>query len=246
MTEDRHTGGPGRFPLGLTLATAIAFAILVALGVWQLERLTWKEDLLAHVAALQSARPQPVGPVLDALAQGRDVGFTRVQVSCPGLATAPFLELYGLREGQAGSRLVSACEVESARYRTVLVDRGFVGDDISARPAIDASDRTPVELTGVLRNPEKGSFVTPPNRADTNRWFSRDVAAMAAALKAPQPAPVFLMAETSSNPQWKALVPAPLPAEIPNRHFAYALTWFGLAGALAAVYAAVLLGRRKT
>jgi surfeit locus 1 family protein len=232
------------FPVGLTVATAIALAILMALGVWQLQRLKWKEGLLAQVAALQTAAPRPLGPVLDALAKGRDVGFTRVTVTCPGLAAAPYLELYGLREGQAGARLVSACEVESARYRSILVDRGFVADTISARPPVDAAARAPVALVGVLRVPDKASFATPKNRP--NHWFSRDVPAMARALDAPQPAPVFLMAETSSNPQWKALVPAPLPAEIPNRHLEYALTWFGLAGALACVYAAMLFRRMKS
>ncbi|MET0273073.1 MAG: SURF1 family cytochrome oxidase biogenesis protein [Phenylobacterium sp.] len=235
-----------RFPIGLTIAAAIALAVLIALGVWQLERLKWKEGLLAHVAALQTARPQPLGPVLDALAQGRDADFTRVTLTCPGLGAAPYLELYGLRDGQAGVRLISACAVDSAGYRTVLVDRGYVGDTISARPPIDPADRTPVALTGVLRKPDKASFVTPKNQVAANHWYSRDVAAMAARLQAPEPAPVFLFAETSSNPEWKALVPAPLPNEIPNRHFEYALTWFGLAGALGAVYAAVLLRRRKT
>ena len=60
-----------------------------------------------------------------------------------------------------------------------------------------------------------------------------------------EPAPLFLMAETSSNPEWKALVPAPLPTDIPNRHLEYALTWYGLAGALLGVYAAMLLRSRK-
>jgi surfeit locus 1 family protein len=237
---------PTGFPVGLTIATAIALAILVALGVWQLQRLQWKEALLAHVAALQSAQAQPAGPVLDAAAAGQDVGFTRVSVSCPGLGAAPFLELYGLREGQAGSRLISACPVDANRYRTVLVDRGFVADTVSARPKVDPADRTPVQLVGVLRVPDKPTFVTPKNQVAANRWFSRDVAAMAAALKAPSPAPVFLMAETSSNPAWSALVPAPLPAEIPNRHLEYAITWFGLAAALAAVYAAMLWRRLRS
>ena len=234
-----------RLPVGLTVTTGLALLILVTLGAWQLQRLAWKTALLAQVAALQSAPAQPLGPVLDRRAAGADVGFTRVQTTCPGLATAPFLELYGLRDGKAGARLVSACAVASGRYRTILVDRGFVGDTVSARPPVDASQAAPVALVGVLRNPEAGSFVTPPNDVAANRWFSRDVAAMAAALKAPAPAPVFLMAETSTNPDWKALVPAPLPAEIPNRHLEYALTWFGLAGALAAVYAAVLWRRWK-
>lgn len=231
-------------PIGLTIAAAIALAILIGLGVWQIQRLAWKEALLAHVAALQSSQAQPLAPVLDRLSKGEDVGFTRVSVTCPGLASAPYLELYGLREGQAGVRLVSACEVGSLRYRTVLVDRGFVADTVSARPPVDADDRAPVELVGVLRTPDKRSFVTPVNKPD--RWYSRDIPAMAAALKAPAPAPIFLFAETATNPQWKALVPAPLPAEIPNRHLEYAITWFGLAGALACVYAAMLFRRLKT
>src|SRR4051812_4000777 len=102
---------PHGFPIGLTLATVIALAMLIALGVWQLQRLKWKEALLAHVAALQSAQPQPLGPVLDRLAAGEDVDLTRVRVTCPGLGAAPMLELYGIKGGQAGSRLISACSV---------------------------------------------------------------------------------------------------------------------------------------
>ena len=234
---------PRGFPVGLTIAAAVAFAILIGLGVWQLQRLKWKEALLAHVAALEAARPRAIEPVLDGLSQGREVSFTRVTLNCPGLATAPFLEVYDLREGQAGQRLISACAVQSARYRSVLVDRGYVADTVTARPPVVAASVAPVTITGVLRPAEHGNFATPKNKPD--RWYIRDVRAMSAVLKAPAPAPIILFAETSSNPEFKALVPAPLPVEIPNRHFEYALTWFGLAGGLAGVYSAVLFKRIK-
>ena len=241
MTEPRPTGRAA-FPIGLTIATALAFSLLVGLGVWQLQRLKWKQALLAHVAALQTARPQALGAVLDGVAQGRDADFTRVSASCPGLAHAPFLELYALQGGpQAGARLISACPVDSAAYRTILVDRGFIPDTSPERPTVEPADATPLAITGVLRKPPRGGFFAPRNRPP--RWFTRDVPAMARALGAPQPAPLILMAETSSNPQIKSLAPAPLPADIPNRHLEYALTWFGLAGALLAVYAARLFGR---
>jgi len=238
---------PAGFPIGLTVATAVALAILIGLGAWQLQRLKWKEGLLAHVAALQHAPARPIEPALDDLARGRDVDFTRVRVTCPGLATAPFLELFGLKDGEPGARLVSACPVASLRYRTVLVDRGFVADTVAERPRVDRAESAPVELVGVLRTPDRATFVTPKNPSGAaGRWFSRDVPAMARALGAPPAAaPIFLFAETSSNPQFAALRPAPLPAEIPNRHLEYALTWFGLAAALAGVYLAVLLRRRK-
>jgi surfeit locus 1 family protein len=238
MTAERGRG----FPVGLTVAVAIALAILVGLGTWQLQRLAWKRDLLARIAALEAAPSQPIEPVLERLAGGADGDFTRVTATCPGLGSAPFLELYSVRDGQAGSRLVSACRVQSGRYGSVLVDRGFVADTISARPPV-APDGAPVTITGVLRVPEPGNAFSAPNQP--GRWYTRDVAAMAAALKAPQPAPLFLMAETSSNPEWQALVPAPIPTDIPNRHLEYALTWYGLAGALLGVYAAMLLRRRK-
>ena len=142
--------------------------------------------------------------------------------------------------------VISACQTNDGRYRTILVDRGFVDETVSARPKVNVSDRAPIAVTGVLRVPEKGNFVSPPNDVAGNRWYVRDVPAMAQALNADAPAPLVLMAETSSNPEWKALDPAPLPAQITNRHLEYALTWFGLAAALVGVYVAMLWRRRKT
>jgi surfeit locus 1 family protein len=233
---------PGR-PVLLTILVLIALAILIGLGTWQLKRLAWKRDLLARIERLQTAPPRPVGEVLAAAAAGRDVGFARVTVDCPGLARAPYLELHAITGGQAGSRLISACRLTGGPFGAVLVDRGFVADTISARPPADPADRTPLTLTGVLRAPDPKSFVAP---ADTpGRWFTRDIPAMAAALGAPRPAPLFLMAETATNPEWLALKPQPLPADLPNRHLEYELTWFGLAAALLGVYAALLWRRRS-
>lgn len=234
-----------RFPVGLTAAVLVCMAVLLGLGSWQLQRLHWKQGVLAHVAALERAGPQAVAGPLAAAARGEDVGFTRVRVVCPGLATAPYLQLYGILAGQAGTRLISACPTGDATYPTLLVDRGFVADTEPARPPVDAAAAAPVEVTGVLRTPDRASFATPPNDATANRWFSRDIPAMAAALNAKGAAPVFLMAETATNPEFPTLQPAPLPAEISNRHLEYAGTWFGLAAALAGVYAAMLFRRMR-
>jgi surfeit locus 1 family protein len=133
--------------------------------------------------------------------------------------------------------------VENHSYKSILVDRGFVPDTVPARPVVDAGDRTPIEVEGVLRKPERGNFVTPKNRP--GHWFTHEVALMARTLGAAAPAPVILYAESRTNPGIAALKPAPLPPEIPNRHFEYALTWFALAGALAGVYGAMLLRRIK-
>ena len=235
-----------RFPVGLTVAVAISLSILIGLGVWQLQRLAWKENLLTRVEALQAAPAQSAAAALERMAAGADLDFARISIECPGLASAPYLQLYSVRDGQPGARLISACQTNDGRYRTILVDRGFVDETVSARPKVNVSDRAPIAVTGVLRVPEKGNFVSPPNDVAGNRWYVRDVPAMAQALNADAPAPLVLMAETSSNPEWKALDPAPLPAQITNRHLEYALTWFGLAAALVGVYVAMLWRRRKT
>ncbi len=241
-SEDTARRPRPKFPIGMTITVAVCMAIMIGLGVWQIQRLHWKEGVLAHVAALKTAPPVPAAPVL---AANTDVDFRRVEIDCPGLASAPFIELFGVREGEAGSRLISACAVDAGPYRSVLVDRGFVLGTVSARPPIDAADRAPLHLTGVLRKPEHGNWASPANDPAKRTFYIRDAAVMAQVLGAPAPAPVFLLAETPTNPQWRALVPAPLPEDLPNNHLQYVLTWFGLAAALAGVYAAVLWRRLK-
>ena len=229
----------GRLPVGLTVVTAISLAILVALGAWQLERLAWKRDLLAHIAALQSAPARPIDEVLTTDAR---LDFARVTAVCPGLATAPYVKLYSLVEGKIGVRLISACVLANGPYGSVLVDRGFLAETVTDRPAQSIST-VPTPVTGVLRQPDKANFVTPVPQ--NGQYYSRDVAAMAKALQADRPAPVMLFAETSTNPEIKGLLPIAVPAEISNRHMEYALTWFGLAAALLGVYVAVLVRGRR-
>ena len=243
--EPRALPPQGRgFPVGLTIAALIAFAILIGLGAWQLHRLSWKKELLANIAAAQAAPAQPIERVLNALANGHNVDFTRVEVTCRGLARAQAVELYALKGGEIGSRLISSCPVLTALYRSILVDRGFIPDTVAARPLPDPLVIDDVEVVGILRTPERGNFMTPPNTA--KRWYLHNAQAMGKALNTVQPvAPVFLMAETSSNPEFRALEPAPFPVDIPNRHLEYALTWFGLAGALAGVYGAAVFKRMR-
>ncbi|HYG28275.1 MAG TPA: SURF1 family cytochrome oxidase biogenesis protein [Caulobacteraceae bacterium] len=234
-----------RLPIGLTVATAIAFAILVALGVWQMQRLAWKRDVMQRIEAAQTAQAAPLNAVLSAAAAGEDVNYRKVVGVCPGLSTAPYAELYALMDGKMGSRLISVCRLEGGPYGSILVDRGFVDAAISSRPPEDPADTRPIGVRGVLRAADEPSPIATPDDPAHRRFFSRRIETLAAHLKAPNPAPYFLMAESSSNPEWKALKPAPLPVNVSNRHLEYALTWFGLAGVLLAVYGAMLRGRGR-
>lgn len=225
-----------RFPWVLTVVSAVAFTILIMLGVWQVERLQWKEGLIARAAAVAGNPPAAPSDVLDA----DHPEFSRVALTCPGLATAPFVELQSIHEGRPGVRLISACR-DPGYPQTLLIDRGFVADYVSARPPVTASDE-PVQLVAQVREtPPPGPMAL---AAEGRRFFARDNAAMASVLGVEGPtAPWTLFALTSSNPEWTALEPSAPPAAFANNHLGYAITWFGLALALLGVYIALL--RRK-
>ncbi|KQY80489.1 SURF1 family protein [Brevundimonas sp. Root1423] len=223
-----------RFPWGLTVVCALAFVLLAALGVWQVQRMQWKNGLIAEAEAAGAT------PASDASTAFRRGEFARVSMDCPGLATAPYVELQTIHDGESGVRLISACRPTGSDF-AILVDRGFVSETISARPPVAAST-VPVRVEGQLRQPTPpGPMALPP---EGRRFFARDHVAMAEALGAgPEVMALMVYATTSSNPEWLALQPSAPPAAFTNNHLGYALTWFGLALALAGFYIALL--RRK-
>lgn len=228
-----------RFPVVLTVLAVLLLGVLLALGVWQVQRMQWKEGLMDGAEA---AAGQPPVPLAEAL-KVENPEFRRVLLTCRGLAAASFVELQSIENGDAGVRLVSACRPEGVEA-TLLVDRGFVSAEISARPSVKAADTMPVVITGVLRRAPAPSALTPPPAE--GRFYGRDAEAMARALKVVGPvSPFTVFATTSTNPDWQALKPSAPPAAFTNNHLGYALTWFGLAAALIAFYG-VLLRRRMT
>lgn len=213
----------------------IGMAILIGLGAWQMQRLHWKQDLLAHIERLQRSTPVPLQMALGRAPEKLD--FVRARLDCPGIERLPTLRLYALENGQAGDRLITACPVGGY---SILVDRGFLAPGDTVAPG---REELAEPVIGVLRIPADRNRFTPVNDPAKGQWYWRDVPAMAAALGAKDPAPVMLMLE-SPAPVGGGARPAAIPTEISNRHLEYALTWFGLAAALAGVYVALLLRRR--
>ena len=250
MTTSEQVGGqrasPPRRRLGLTLLFLLALGTLISLGVWQLQRLGWKQELLERIAVAQAEPAIALTEALEAHREGMEVEYARVVTDCPGLDQARYVKLFSVREGVLGFRAVSACEVDDATWGSILVDRGFVAEADATRLAASGGPKPEHRpVVGLLRLPEPPTFVTPRDRPAENAWFRRDIAAMASALGAKAPAPLFLMLE-SPPPAGFGPTPAPLPAGISNNHLGYALTWFGLAAALTAVYAAMLLKGRRS
>jgi surfeit locus 1 family protein len=231
---------PRRIVAGLLCL--IGVAILLGLGVWQLQRLHWKEDLLARVAALRHAAARPLADVLTL----PDGGYTRVSFDCPGIESRPRAKLFGVQDGQAGYRMMAACPVAGGAVSTIMVDLGFAPD--TAGDCL--SKHAPLwngPYIGILRTPDPKSFVTPLDQPAQRLWYWRDLPSMTKALGAGAPAAYFVALEPGpQSAGWAGcLTQLPIPANIPNRHLEYAITWFGLAAALVGVYVASLFRRRQ-
>jgi len=222
-----------RFPWILTLVTLPALAFLIGLGVWQVQRMQWKEGLIAQAEAAASAPPAP----LEAVLRATDPEFRKALIVCRGLATARYVELQSIHEGEAGSRLISVCRVPGVAT-PFLIDRGFISDAVSARPRVIEATMPLSLLVELRRTPRAGGGMTPA--PSNNRFYARDSGAMATALGAANPSEFTLFALSSTNPEIAALIASAPPAAFANNHFGYALTWFGLAVALVGFYGALV------
>ncbi len=205
--------------LGLCLAMAAGFA---ALGVWQLERLQWKRELIATVEARLEAAPV-APPVTTAWSPSE--AYTRVTVQ--GVfdhdrETA----VQAVTERGAGFWILTPLDTSSF---TILVNRGFVpADRRDARSRLAGQIAGPVHITGLLRASEPGGAFLRRNASEKGRWYSRDVAAIAAAQGLSRPvAPYFIDADATPNPGGLP-VGGLTVVRFRNSHLVYALTWFGL------------------
>ncbi len=226
-----------RFPILLTVFIAACLVVLCGLGTWQVQRMHWKEGLIAQAEAAGQLPPAPLAEVLTAA----DPEFRKALVVCRGLPTAAYVELQSIHDGEPGRRLISAC-VPEGMTRTFLVDRGFVADSVSARPRVLATTLPLAMAVELRRSPPPGVMTPAPSEG---RFYGRDNPAIATQLGAADPSEFTLFALTSPNPEIGAMVASAPPAAFSNNHLGYALTWYGLALALVGFYVAVLVRRNR-
>lgn len=204
-------------------------AVLVWLGVWQAQRLVWKEGVLADIEAHIAADPVPLPLSPDPEAHR----YLPVQVSGV-IAQNPIRVLVSRKQVGAGYRLITRLDMAD---RPILIDLGFIKVD---QPVPDLP-RAPLTFTGNLHWPDDRNSSTPENDLDKNIWFARDINLMADVMQAE---PILVVARKSSL---SGLGVTPLPvdtASIPNDHLSYAITWFSLA-AIWAVMTAYFLWRTR-
>ncbi len=220
---------------------AIAFAGFVALGVWQLQRMAWKDALIARVEARLRAAPvaPPERSRWSTIDEARD-GYRRVRLVGTFL---PVPEARTQAVTELGAGYWALAPLRMANGDILFVNRGFVPSGaVGAAPPAGR-----VEVVGLLRMNEPGGGFLRRNRPDDGRWYSRDVAAIARSRGLPAEAVAPFFVDAAADPAVAGGWPRAglTVVRFRDSHLSYALTWFGLA-ALAAVGGGCLLvsGRR--
>jgi len=230
-----------------TLFALVGIAILIGLGIWQLDRKVWKEHLIATVTERLTQAPQDLPPRADwsHLVQA-DTEFRRVAFPAEfldGEEALVYSAGSAFRPDVTGAGYWAFAPARLAGGSIVLVDRGFVPldqKDPASRP--QGAPHGIVDIVGVIRWPETRGLFTPADDVKTNVWYLRDPVAMAAAHKWTPVAPFYIEQE-SPVPAGGVPKPGKLTVALPDNHLQYAITWFGLALGLAGVYVTWLARR---
>lgn len=205
-------------------------AILLALGVWQVQRLAWKQQIIQTIESRIAADPVALPAAPDAQADA----YRPVAVQGT-LGTGALHVLVSQKETGAGYRVIAPLSLGEGRM--IMADLGFVlaADKASVAPS------GPVTLTGNLQWPQEVDGFTPAPDIQGNIWFARDVPAMAEVLGTE---PTLVVARRI-EPAIAGLSPLPVAtARIPNDHLQYAITWFSLAAIWLAMSIMFLRRRR--
>jgi surfeit locus 1 family protein len=216
-----------------TLFTVPGLILLIGLGVWQVQRLHWKEGLIAQrdaaVAAAPVAPPQTV-------AEARGLEFHHIVAQGTFQNDKELFLAASSDEGESGYQVITPLVMTDGR--TMFVNRGFVPLELKNRTKREAGEfSSPQRVAGLMRIPPatKPSFFLPDNRPDLNLWFWVDLPAMARHDGVAETVPFYIDADKTPNPGgWPKGGITRL--ELPNDHLQYAITWFSLAIALAVIY----------
>lgn len=247
----RVPASPLRGLLVPALLSLVALAILVSLGNWQVRRLAWKEDLIARATGRPHEKVVDLPPAADW--GGLDIG---------DLEYRPFrLKGHFLNESEAwvftslgeprgrfsgpGYWIVTPFALDSGG--TVLVNRGFAPQG-RQRPE-DRGEALPegeATVVGLLRPDESPNVFTPDDRPEDNLFFARNIEAIAAAKGLTGPvAPFTIDLVAAETPPGGLPQAGETLIRFPNNHLQYAITWYGLALALVAIFIAFAAGRLR-
>jgi surfeit locus 1 family protein len=235
--------------LEATVFAIVGVAILIGFGIWQLDRKVWKENLIVTLTTRLARAPENLPPRASwprLLPEGNE--YTRVAFPAEFLEGQEALVYSAgspLRPDVKGPGYWVLAPAQLAGGSIVLVNRGFVPlERKDAATRAGGAPRGIVEIVGVMRWPETRGLFTPADDVAGNVWYLRDPKAIAAAKTWVIAAPFYIDQE-SPVPEGGWPKPGKLAITLPDNHLQYAITWFGLALALAGVYGVWLAGRLR-
>jgi surfeit locus 1 family protein len=227
---------------GLLIPAILAFALLIALGIWQIERKAWKEGLIASLTERLAVPPValPAANAWPQLDRASDE-YRRVKFSAQfdnSREALVFAAASAFRPdvADAGPGYWVMTPARLADGGIVIVNRGFVPDgrqDAESRPGGELTG--PIDIAGAMRWPDSRHWFTPNDDPAHNLWFTADPASIAAAKGLDAVAPFYVEQETPVPPGGLPQ-PGGLVVDLPDNHLQYALTWFGLAAVLVGVF----------
>jgi len=227
--------------LPVTLASLLVLGVLISLGFWQIRRMEWKQQLLEHIELQLSMTPTDLTTMPSPQLQDLADFFP---VTGRGKFVAEERHIYSLHEGQPGWRVVSPLLL--AGSTALMVDRGFVPE--AAKNTKRDLPSGEVIIQGVIRSHDEGQgLFTPENRPDVDSWYWWDKSGLGKSFASQAGLTVEPVVVQLTEPVGLGegpIVTATRP-ELQNRHLGYAITWFGLAACLCAVYAAYLRSRLR-
>jgi surfeit locus 1 family protein len=226
--------------LGLLIPALLLLAALIALGTWQLQRKTWKEDLIATLTERLAAPPSalPASAAWPSLDQASDE-YRRVKFTATfdhGKEALVYAAASAFRPDVTGHGYWIFTPARFGDGGVVMVNRGFVPEDRKDAASRAAGQITgPVAIVGLLRWPEARAWFSVADDPAHNLWFVRDPRAMAAAKGIGAVAPFYVEQEAPVPPGgWPQ--PGKLVVNLPNNHLQYVVTWYGLALVLVVVF----------
>lgn len=233
--------------VALLLCGLFAFAGFVALGLWQMNRLAWKTDLIERVDQCQKAEPVAApGPADWSALDEHNAEYRRVLLRG---RFAHELETLVQATTAVGSGYWVLTPLRTEEGYWVIVNRGFVPPEMRERSARGQAEPSGAQtVSGLLRLSEPAGRMLQKNDLAAGRWYSRDVAAIAAARglgngeRAGAVAPYFVDVAANNDAPLDWPRPGLTVLHFSNNHLMYALTWFALAlmTAAALVYAMVV------
>jgi surfeit locus 1 family protein len=240
--------------LGLLLPALLAFVVLIGLGTWQVERKAWKEALIAALTERLATPPEslPAPATWQNLDPSSDE-YRRVKFTALFDHAAEAL-VYGaasaFRPDVSGPGDWVFTPARLAGGGIVMIDRGFVPESRQdPKSRADGQISGPVEIVGAMRWPEPRHWFTPADDPAHNLWFSRDPQAIAAAKgladKGLGTVAPFYIEQQAPVPPGGLPRPGKIVVNLPNNHLQYAITWYGLALALAGVFIAWAVSARR-